>query len=128
MRRTIAFLAACGLLLAPGALAQGKGRDGGPAPEPWTGGSIAQLQDQGWGNKFSPGEARDGVKEGRLIPLNQIIQQLKRQHGGYLGSADLFSKDGGGAVYEIDWYTDDGRLLHLTVDAKTGSVASRRGG
>lgn len=119
MRRTIAFLAACGLLLAPGALAQGKGRDGGP---------IAQLQDQGWGNKFSPGEARDGVKEGRLIPLNQIIQQLKRQHGGYLGSADLFSKDGGGAVYEIDWYTDDGRLLHLTVDAKTGSVASRRGG
>ncbi|MFN7180872.1 PepSY domain-containing protein [Hyphomonas sp.] len=128
MRRTIALLAACGLILAPGALAQGNGRDRGPAPDPWTGGPVAQLQDQGWGNQFSPGEARDARKEGRTVPLSQILKNLKRDYGGYHLNAELYSQDAGSAVYEIDWLTEDGRKLKITVNAQTGAVIDRRGG
>lgn len=127
MRRTIALLAACGLILAPGALAQGQGRDRGPAPDPWTGGPVAQLQDQGWGNQFSPGQARDARKEGRTVPLSQILNSLKREYGGYHLNAELYSGNNG-AVYEIDWLTEDGRKLKITVNAQTGAVIGRSGG
>ena len=108
MKRTLALLAVLGLMQAPAALAQG--------------------QDQGWGNQFSPGEAREAVKEGRTVPLSKIFQSLKREYGGYQLGADLYSQDSGGAVYEIDWLTDDGRKVHVTVDAQTGAIISRSGG
>lgn len=107
MKRTLALLAVSGLLSAPGAL--------------------AQFQDQGFGNQFSPGQAREAVKEGRTVPLSQIIKDLKRDHGGYHLGAELYSRDGGKEVYEIDWLTEDGRKLRITVDARTGAVLDRRG-
>jgi uncharacterized membrane protein YkoI len=132
MKRTLAFLAALGLMLAPGALAQGKDRDRdrdrGSERSEWDLGRLAQGQDQGWGNQFSPGEARDARKEGRTVPLSRIFQSLKREYGGYQLGADLYSKESGGAVYEIDWLTDDGRKVHVTVDAQTGAIIGRRGG
>jgi uncharacterized membrane protein YkoI len=106
MKRSLVLLAALGLMLAPGALAQGAD----------------------WGNQFSPGEARDAVKEGRTVPLSRIFQSLKREYGGYQLGADLYSQDSGGAVYEIDWLTEDGRKVHVTVDAETGAVLDRNGG
>ncbi len=133
MKRTLALLAALGLLLAPAALADGKGkvkerdRDRGEVSN-WTYGQLTQGQDQGWGNQFSPGQARDAVKEGRTVPLSKIFQSLKREYGGYQLGADLYSKESGGAVYEIDWLTDDGRKVHVTVDAQTGAIINRRGG
>ena len=108
MKRALALLACLGLMQAPTALAQG--------------------QDQGWGNQFSPGEAREAVKEGRTVPLSRIFQSLKREYGGYQLGADLYSQDSGSAVYEIDWLTDDGRKVHVTVDAQTGAILSRSGG
>lgn len=108
MKRTLASLAVLGLMLAPSAAAQGR--------------------DQDWGNQFSPGEAREAVKEGRTVPLSKIFQSLKREYGGYQLGADLYSQGSGGAVYEIDWLTDDGRKVHVTVDAQTGAIISRRGG
>ncbi|MDP3459273.1 MAG: PepSY domain-containing protein [Hyphomonas sp.] len=132
MTRTLALLAALGLMLAPGALAQGKDRDRdrdrGSERSEWDFGRMAQGQDQGWGNQFSPGQARDAVKEGRTVPLSRIFQSLKREYGGYQLGADLYSKESGGAVYEIDWLTDDGRKVHVTVDAQTGAIIGRRGG
>jgi uncharacterized membrane protein YkoI len=128
MKRTIALLAALGLMLAPAAFADGKGkdRDRGEASE-WTYGQLTQGQDQGWGNQFSPGQAREAVKEGRTVPLSKIFQTLKREYGGYQLGADLYSQESGGAVYEIDWLTDDGRKVHVTVDAQTGAIINRRG-
>ena len=104
MKRTLALLAVLGLMHAPTALTQG--------------------QDQGWGNQFSPGEAREAVKEGRTVPLSRIFQSLKRQYGGYQLGANLYSQDSGGAIYIIDWLTDDGRKVVVTVDAQTGAIIS----
>lgn len=126
MKHTLLVLAACGLMLAPGALAQGKDRDRPVAQSEWTSRPLAQVQ--GWGDQFSPGQARDAVKEGRTVPLSRIFQSLKREYGGYQLGADLYSREGSGAVYEIDWLTEDGRKVHVTVDAQTGAIIDRRGG
>lgn len=83
---------------------------------------------QGWGNSFSPGQARDASQNGDIKPLRDVIQSLKREFGGSYLNAELFSKDGGGAEYRIDWVTDDGRKLRLVVDAQTGRVISSTGG
>jgi uncharacterized membrane protein YkoI len=122
MKRSVILLATFCLSLVPAASAEGKNRD-----SRWERVLLAQNQD-GWGNQFSPGQARDAVKEGRTVPLSRIFQSLKREYGGYQLGADLYSKDSGGAVYEIDWLTDDGRKVHVTVDAETGAVLDRRGG
>ncbi|MBU4568508.1 MAG: PepSY domain-containing protein [Alphaproteobacteria bacterium] len=133
MNRTIALLAAIGLMLAPAAFADGKGKGNDREPERdtawsgWTSGDIAQRDERGWGDQFSPGQARDAVKQGRTVPLSRIFQSLKREYGGYQLGADLYSRDSGGAVYEIDWLTDDGRKVHVTVDAETGAVLDRTG-
>jgi len=126
MTRPLVLLAALGLMLAPAAFAQGDGR--GRADADWAGRDMAQLQEQDWGNQFSPGQAREAVKEGRTVPLSRIFQTLKREYGGYQLGADLYSSGSGGAVYEIDWLTEDGRKVHVTVDAQTGAVLDRRGG
>jgi uncharacterized membrane protein YkoI len=131
MKRTLVLFAAIGLMLTPAAFADGKGkgkdRDQAPGMD-WSAGPLAQRDEQGWGDQFSPGQARDAVKEGRTVPLSRIFQSLKREYGGYQLGADLYSREGGGAVYEIDWLTDDGRKVHVTVDAQTGAVIDRKGG
>jgi hypothetical protein len=131
MKRTLVLFAAIGLMLTPAAYADGKGkgkdRDQAPGID-WSAGPLAQRDEQGWGDQFSPGQARDAVKEGRTVPLSRIFQSLKREYGGYQLGADLYSREGGGAVYEIDWLTDDGRKVHVTVDAQTGVVLDRTGG
>ena len=133
MKRTFILMAALGLMLTPAALAQGKdrGRDhggdrAGQATD-WDAGPLAQVQEPTWGDQFSPGQARDAVKQGRTVPLSKIFQTLKREYGGYQLGADLYSQESGGAVYEIDWLTDDGRKVHVTVDAQTGAIIDRRG-
>lgn len=131
MKRTLVLVAAIGLMLTPAAFADGKGKAKDRGQDPgidWSAGPLAQRDEQGWGDQFSPGQARDAVKEGRTVPLSRIFQSLKREYGGYQLGADLYSRDGGGAVYEIDWLTDDGRKVHVTVDAQTGAVLNRTGG
>lgn len=108
MKRILAILALSALTVAPGALAQQ-----GANP---------------WANQFSPGQAREAVREGKTVPLSRIFQQLKREYGGYQLGAELYSRDDGTTFYEIDWMTEDGRKAHFTVDAQSGSVINRRGG
>ncbi len=108
MKRILVTLALSALTVAPGALAQ---QGGNP-----------------WANQFSPGQAREAVREGKTVPLSRIFQQLKREYGGYQLGAELYSRDDGTTFYEIDWMTEDGRKAHFTVDAQSGSVINRRGG
>ncbi len=123
MTRTLLLLSAAAIALSPASLAQERGRERGQTPR------IHLAQADGWGTQFSPGEAREAVREGRTIPLNQIFKQLKREFGGYQLGAELYARDGGDiAVYEIDWMTEDGRKMRFTVDAQTGEVLDQRGG
>ncbi len=89
--------------------------------------AAAPVAAQQWGQAFSPSEARTAVKEGRSLPLSQILDKLKTEHGGYLLGAELFSTEAGGTEYHIDWMTEDGRKTVFVVDAQTGNVLRRRG-
>lgn len=128
MKRTLVFLAAIGLMLAPAAYAEGKGkdrdRDRSTEQSEWTQGPLAQ---DNWGNQFSPGQARDSVREGKTVPLKNIFKMLEGEYGGYQLGADLYARESGGTVYEIDWRTGDGRNVHVTVDAQTGRILDRSG-
>lgn len=122
MRRFLGALAMISLIAAPGALAQGAD------PFDWNKGPMAQAQTNPWANQFSPGQAREAVREGKTVPLSRIFQQLKREYGGYQLGAELYSRADGSTFYEIDWMTEDGRKAQFTVDAQSGRVINRRGG
>ena len=90
--------------------------------------SAGPATAQGWGDSFSPNQARDAVRNGKTVPLSRIFGMLKQQYGGYQLGADLVSKQGGGAEYHIDWMTEDGRKMRFIVDAQSGAITDRRGG
>ncbi len=125
MKHPFVLFAAIGLMLAPAAHAQGRERDRDFSG--WPAGPFLQAQDEGWGNQFSPGEAREAVREGKTVPLNKIFQNLKREYGGYQLKAELYARETGGAYYEIDWMSDAGRKMRFVVDATTGRVLDRQG-
>lgn len=90
--------------------------------------SAQGSSSQSWGNTFSPGEARDAVRKGDIVPLNTIFQRLRDRYGGYQLDAELFSTRGGGSEYRIRWMTEDGRRLNIRVDGRTGRILSATGG
>ena len=45
------------------------------------------------------------------------------RYGGYQVDANLYNRDRG-QVYVIDWMTDKGERIQVTVDAKTGRILS----
>ena len=75
--------------------------------------SAGPATAQGWGDSFSPKQARDAVRDGKTVPLSRIFGMLKQ---------------GGGAEYHIDWMTEDGRKMRFIVDAQSGAITDRRGG
>jgi len=80
--------------------------------------SQAQL-----GNSFTADQARDARDKGNVVPLRDIFRRLKSRYGGYQLDANLYNR-GGGQVYVIDWQTDKGERLRITVDAQTGRILS----
>ncbi|MEP1143864.1 MAG: hypothetical protein ABJH52_09095 [Henriciella sp.] len=82
------------------------------------------AQSQGrLGNSFSADEARDARDKGNVVPLRDIFRRLKGRYGGYQVDANLYNRDRG-QVYVIDWMTDKGQRMRITVDAKTGRTLS----
>ncbi len=81
---------------------------------------MAQGQ---YGNSFSADEARDARDKGSVVPLRDIFRRLKDRYGGYQVDANLYNRDRG-QVYVIDWMTDKGERIRVTVDAKTGRILS----
>lgn len=100
-----------GLCLAAGALptaasAQGRGPDS-------LGADWREQQD----------EARAGVQQRRLVPLTQVIEQIRRRHPGRPLDAGAESM-GDRPVYRVRWITTDGRRIDFIIDAATGAILS----
>ena len=62
----------------------------------------------------------------RLIPLPQIIAQLRGRGGEYV-SANV-TEQGGRTVYWIRMRHPGGRFVDYVVDARTGQILSEQGG
>ncbi len=81
---------------------------------------LAQAQVS---NSFTADEAREARDKGNVVPLRDIFERLKRRYGGYQADAKLFDRNGG-QVYVIDWMTEKGERLRITVNAQTGRIIS----
>ena len=61
--------------------------------------------------------AREGVRSGQLVPLERLLEQARREHPGDVLEVEL--DDG---EYEIEILRDDGRVVELTFDARSGRL------
>jgi uncharacterized membrane protein YkoI len=61
--------------------------------------------------------ARDGVRSGQLVPLDRLLERARRDHPGEVLEVEL--DDG---EYEIEILREDGRVVELTFDARSGQL------
>ncbi len=78
------------------------------------------------GDGWQPREedAREGVRGGRLVPLESVIRSIARSTPGQLLDAGLETR-GGRAIYRVRWQTPDGRRIDYIVDAQSGQIIGR---
>ena len=61
--------------------------------------------------------AHEGVRRGELVPLERLLEQARRDHPGQVLEVEL--DDG---EYEIEILREDGRVVELTFDARSGRL------
>jgi uncharacterized membrane protein YkoI len=71
--------------------------------------------------------ARSAVQSGEARPLEEILSRLHGSHPGRVLDAQLQGQ-GDGLAYRIRILAPDGRVVDLTVDARSGRVLQSRGG
>ena len=68
-------------------------------------------------------QARQGVKQGRYLPLGQVIREINRRDPGYQLDVGL-EQVGGRDVYRVRWASSNGRRKDYIVDATSGAILS----
>ena len=93
------------------------GGQGGQRPQP--GGNSL-------GDSWAPREddAREGVRGGRLVPLESVIRNIARSTPGRLLDAGL-EDHGGRPVYRVRWQAANGQRIDFIVDARSGAIIGR---
>lgn len=74
-------------------------------------------------------QARRALQSGEILPLDKILASVTAKHPGQVIEVELEQERIEGKkiwVYEIKSVTQDGKLLKLEVDAKTGEVLQVR--
>lgn len=72
-------------------------------------------------------EARRAVREGRHLPLSDVIARINAQIPGRQLDTGLESDEGGRPVYRVRWAARDGRRLDVIADARTGAILRQEG-
>ena len=73
--------------------------------------------------------ARQALEAGEVLPLGTILERIERDHPGQVLDVelDLEKRDGVERwVYEVKLLRQGGALVKLKVDARSGSVISRK--
>ncbi len=65
------------------------------------------------------------VAEGRILPLKDILSRAEAAYPGQLIEAEL-EGESGAMVYEIKMLTEDGRVMRLLYDARSGKLLKSR--
>ena len=77
-----------------------------------------------WGPQQN--EARQRVRAGQNVPLDQVVAAVRRRIPGRLLDAGL-DQEGGRQVYKVRWAAADGRRIDVIADAATGQVIRQEG-
>ena len=96
---------------------QGQGGGGGQ-DRPRGGNSLGD----GWAPRED--DAREGVRGGRLVPLESVIRNIARSTPGRLLDAGL-EDQGGRPIYRVRWQAANGQRIDFIVDAATGAIIGR---
>lgn len=99
-------------------LAAGGGGGGGGQDRPRGGNSLGE----GWAPRED--DAREGVRGGRLVPLESVIRNIARSTPGQLLDAGL-EDQGGRPIYRVRWQAANGQRIDFIVDARTGAIIGR---
>ena len=78
----------------------------------------------GW--RQQQNEARDAVRRGKHVPLQQVLETLRRRTPGRILDSGIEYR-GGRAFYRVRWAAEDGRRIDYLVDAETGAVVRATG-
>lgn len=70
--------------------------------------------------------ARSALREGRILPLERIVESARQRFGGDVLDVDLEDEEDG-FRYELKLIAPDGRILKLDYDAATGELLRTRG-
>ncbi len=62
-----------------------------------------------------------------VLPLDQVLANLRARYSGNMLEVKGGGRDGDGRPYRIKWLTDEGAVLYITVDARTGDIISVQG-
>lgn len=71
--------------------------------------------------------ARAAVEAGEVLPLNAILNRLRRDYPGRILDAELDEKGRGKWVYRIKLLKNNGRVVELMVDGGSGQVLRSKG-
>lgn len=75
--------------------------------------------------------AREGVREGRYVPLEQIVGWVgQRYHGRLLEvefEDDEDDDEGEPPTYEVEWLTPAGHVIEFEFDARNGALLEVEG-
>jgi uncharacterized membrane protein YkoI len=66
-----------------------------------------------------------GVRQGRIIPLSRVVQNLQRLRPGRVLDAGLETGPDGRAAYRVRWAAAGGRRIDFIIDAETGAIIGR---
>jgi hypothetical protein len=94
------------------------GGNGGGQDRPRGGNSLGD----GWAPRED--DAREGVRGGRLVPLESVIRNIARSTPGRLLDAGL-EDQGGRPIYRVRWQAANGQRIDFIVDATTGAIIGR---
>jgi uncharacterized membrane protein YkoI len=76
---------------------------------------------------FNQDNARNAVREGRIMSLGQVLQRVQQRVPGRMLDADLVER-GNRSIYLIKMMTRDGNVAIVSADAATGNILSIRQG
>ena len=68
-------------------------------------------------------EARQGVRQHRIMPLSRVIEQLNARSPGRQLDAGL-EYQGDRPIYRVRWMTRTGQRVDYLIDAATGAILS----
>ena len=71
--------------------------------------------------------ARGAVQAGQVRPLGDILAGVRGRYPGQLLDANLRQQGSGTWIYDVKILQPDGRVVALTVDARSGRVLRARG-
>jgi uncharacterized membrane protein YkoI len=114
----LSVLAAAALTLPGLAHAEGHGRAG------WSGRPGGDSLGADW--RPQQDEARAGVRQGRMLPLESILPRMARRAPGRMLDAGIENR-GSQVVYRVRWQAADGRRIDYIVDAATGAILGADG-